>query len=190
MKSKTRDTTAIKLRAAKVPPVGVRKGQWQVEREAAAKQVPGKPKPNKKRTRAAIALSPQLMLEAAKDKAAGMTNEMLATKYAVSEAYIGEALQRLYVRSDVGRQILKGVLLENAIATGMHARKNIESLSGMQATVAAGIFTDRFVQLDKHIASVPREVDFAEIAKVGQLLEELDAEVAIDPEERSLLDEL
>jgi len=125
-----------------------------------------------------LTLAPDTQLEMARDKAGGMTNSELAQKYAISEDYVRESLNRLYVNNEQGREILKSVVLENAIASGMHARSKVGELNAMQATVATGIMTSRFVELDKHTRDVPKVVDFSELAKVGQVLTQLHSEVA------------
>lgn len=174
MKSKSNrtpfDKTAIALRAAGIRGGVRRKGEWERDRD---KKIPGVPKDKRKRGDKKLDLPRTAIIAMAKDKVSGMTSAEIAAKYEVSNDYVEEALHRLYVTTKIGREILKNVLLENAVATGMHARANIKTMNGMQAAVATGIFTDRFVQLDKHIASQPIEVDFIELQQAGNALKEL-----------------
>lgn len=109
-------------------------------------------------------------LAIAKDLAGGASVKYLAMKYAVSDGYIRDSMQKLFISSKVGREILKNVILENGIAAGMHARRGIEQLSPMQAVMATGIMSSKFVELDKHTASQPAEVDFQELQNIGENL--------------------
>lgn len=114
------------------------------------------------------------MFDMARDKAAGMSTASLSAKYGVSDNYVNQALNKLYVSSKTGREILKGVLLENALATGMVARSKVHELNGMQAIVASGIMTQRFIDLDKHTQNLPNTVDVSEVEKVGRMLNEME----------------
>lgn len=165
------DSTSSKLRAAGLAGgVERRKGEWELARD----QRSGRDKTGKRESgHGKLDLPHNAIVAMAYDKASGMGNDMIAKKYHVSDGYVADALKRLFIDHKIGRVILKGVLLENAVASGMHARKQLSSMNGMQAAVATGIFTDRFVQLDKHMASQPVEVDFNELQQVGGILKQL-----------------
>lgn len=168
--SEMQDQTARKLKREGIGAITVkpRKGEWELMKE---KGVSGKPKNGKMKK--ALAISQSTTIQMAHDRAGGMLIKDIAMKYAVSDGLVSNSLQKLFISTKIGREILKGVLLENAIATGMHARSKVDQLNPMQATVAAGIFTDRFIALDKHTASQPMDVDFAELAEAGNAIKEL-----------------
>lgn len=182
-KNKTpKDKTAVRMKAAGIPPI-IRKGEWE---HNTPKRVPlqGMPSKHLKRVKVEgkkvktmpkqqLALSPPTLIAMAKDRAGGMLRKQLSVKYHVSESYIDNALQHLFINNKIGREILKGVLLENAIACGMHGRAKVEELNGMQALVGAGIMTSRYVELDKHTQSAPDEVDFSDIAKISENLKQI-----------------
>lgn len=165
------------MRKAKIPPLEVpppiRKGAWQIARENDTGGMPTRRTSNKQSK--VVALNDDVLFQMAKEKAGGATLASLAAKYQVSETYINEALKKLYLSSAKGKQILRGVLLENAIGTGMHGRAKIGELNGMQAIVASGIMTQRFIDLDKYMQSTPETVDVAEIEKVGRLIIQLES---------------
>lgn len=173
-----RDKTSIQMKKAGIKGGGVnaiiRPGEWELAKINETKTletVAGKPKGKKK------PLQTKEIVSMAHDKAGGMSYPELSDKYGLSEGYIAAALRRLYVSTNIGKQILKGVLLENAIVMGTHARNKIADMTGMQAAVATGIMTSRFVELDKHDQQTPQEIDFKEIAEVGAQLRGLVAAV-------------
>lgn len=124
-----------------------------------------------------VPVSRKTILEMAQDKAAGKTDKELAAKYAVSVSYVRDALQTLFVSNKQGREILKGVVLENAIASGMASREVIKDLQPMQKVLATGIFTQRFIDLDKHTQSAAPEVDFQALDRIGKTLDKLNRQV-------------
>lgn len=107
-------------------------------------------------------------MQIAKEKAGGAGTDYLAKKYGVSAKYIDDALHHIFISSKVGRELLKNVILENGIACGMRARAGVADLSPMQAIMATGIMSSKFVELDKHTASTPAEVDFTELQAIGE----------------------
>jgi len=184
-----RDTTSRKLKAANISPFSARKPQWAAEHELAKKarektvvkpQRIAKKKKMKKGTSQAIVLSDDALMQAARERASGESLPDLAKRYGISSGYLAQCLKRVYVNTDVGRQILKGMLLENGIVTAAHAQKKLNELTGMQAAVASGIFTSRFIELDKHIQTSPQKIDFAKLDTIMQTLNELDQLVAHD----------
>lgn len=155
----------------------VRKAEWLLAKEnpklRQVKVIDKKKSKNKGRSLRGdrkVAIPPELSLEVAKELAGGATVDFLSKKYCVSDTYIRDSMNKLFVSSKVGREILKNVILENGIAAGMHARKTIGDLSPMQAIMATGIMSSKFVELDKHTAAQPAEVDFQELQKIGDNL--------------------
>lgn len=153
----------------------IRKGAWQLALEDKPAPKNGK-SGMKKRTN----IPKSTMLSMAHDKAGGMTSAAIAQKYALSKCYVENSLQKLYINSKVGREILKGVLLEGAIATGMRAHDKIGDLTGMQSVLATSALTSRFIELDKHTINQPAEVDWAELAEATRDLAELRKELGVD----------
>lgn len=147
----------------------VRKGDWQLARENPERGGKHKVGTNKQ-TGAKNGLSKETKLEIAKEKAGGASEHYLAKKYGVSITYVQDSLKSIFLTSKVGREILKNVILENGIACGMHARTKVEELSGMQAIMATGIMSSKFVELEKHTMAQPAEVDFVEIQAISENL--------------------
>lgn len=151
-----------------------RKGQWETER------APSKPagKPTEKKKGHSLVLSLPVQMQMAKDKATGMSDKALAEKYSISIGYVHNALSTLFVKNSTARDILKNVLAENAIACGMRVRETVGELQPMQAAIATGIMTRNFIDLDKHSATIPTDVDFTELAGISELLSSLRGHVA------------
>jgi hypothetical protein len=171
------NTVASKLKAAGIKgPISHRKGTWELENEAIP--VAGAPKAAHKKPKRGsptpLALSEKVHIEMARDKAGGMTDKDLAVKYAVSVTYVGDAMRTLFIQSKVGREILKGVLLDNAIAGGMKVRQSIDELTPSQAIVATSVMTQRFIDVDKHNSAMQTsDIDFTELNEIGDMLREL-----------------
>lgn len=151
---------------------GIRKGEWQIVREGTP---PGKPKKLSDRGKGhdPLAMSPEEHLSMVHDKAAGMTDKDIAEKYAVTAGFVNAALRKQYVNNTTGREILKGLLLDNAIAVGSKAATQIDELEPMQSMAATKLMTNAFIDLDKHSQSSPAVVDFTELAKMGEQLKGL-----------------
>lgn len=156
----------------------VRKADWLLAKENPDKHKDKEPK-DKKKSKHKISstqggraqrIPEEMRMEVAKELAGGASVQYLMKKYCVSDQYILDSMKKLYVSSKAGREILKNVILENGIAAGMHARKTIGELSPMQAIMATGIMSSKFVELDKHTAAQPAEVDFQELQAIGENL--------------------
>lgn len=168
--------TAQKLKAAGIGPVDLplRKGSWQIAREKGL-PVPGQPKTKVKGTKP-LALTDEEKHEMVMDRESGMTVPQLSSRYGVSRKYVADALKQGYVTMKEGKTALRGVLLEGALACGQQAKVKIDELNGMQSVVAAGIFTQRFIDMDKHLQESPEEVDMSDVEKAGALLSSLETE--------------
>lgn len=171
------DSTSRKAKAAGLPVLGRRKGEWELKREKT--KTPGMDKVRPKGERA-LALKKDEMLEMARDKAGGMSDKELSKKYAISEAYVRDSLKTLYLNNKMGREILKNVLLDNAIAGGMRVRETIGELNPMQSVVATGIMTQRYIDIDKHNSQQVNDVDIDELQQVGELLRDLNKAAGLD----------
>lgn len=165
----------------------VRKGDWQLAKENPNMTA----KTGKKSDTFGHKIPEEMRLEVAKEMAGGASKAIIADKYGVSNAYVVNAMKKVWMTSSVGREILKNVILENGIAMGMQARAQMKDLTPMQSVMAAGIMTSKFVELDKHTASTPQEVDFNQLQEIGEHMkqvaealgvhaEDMDEEDAID----------
>ena len=119
----------------------------------------------------------QLMIN---DRLAGASQRDVAEKYGVSERYIDMAMKKKYVTTADGRKVLESALLENAIVANMHFRDKVGELSGMQAAVATGIMTGKFIDLQKHAGETPVEVDLSALSAMGDMLKDIRASVGDD----------
>lgn len=152
------------------------------------KRIPGADKVRiKAKHEQALSMQPVEILAMARDKAAGRTNQELADKYAVSVGYVQDSLRQMFLKSSLGREILKGVILDNAVAAGMQARERMAELSPMQSVLATGIFTQRFIDMDKHDKDIPKEVDLSELMAVGRMLTGLQDSITL-PSEGKMID--
>lgn len=162
----------------------VRKAAWQVHRDL-PKQLPERSVDGEKTRRVGRpkVYPKEVQMEIAKDRAKGSTIASLATKYGASITYVEDALRTIFRTSKEGREILKGVILENGIAAGMHARRTIGELTPMQAVVATGIMSSKFVELEKHAATLPSEVDFGELQSIGDNLRQITEQLGEMPDD-------
>lgn len=114
------------------------------------------------------------------DRLAGASQREVAEKYGVTERYIDMAMKKRYVTTADGRKVLEGALLENAIAANMAFRDKVGELSGMQAAVATGIMTGKFIDLQKHNGETPVEVDLSSLSAMGDMLKDIRASIGND----------
>lgn len=175
----TANHTARKLAANKIPPIDLpmRQGEWQ-DAKKNPKRVPGQPRQHNG-NKAILAATSEVQLAIARDRESGMTIRQVSEKYGVAASYVADAVKKHYVSARDGKAALRGVLLEGAIACGQQAHAKIEDLSGIQSVVATGIFTQRFIDMDKHIQETPDEVDMSDVEKAGALLKSLEGEEGI-----------
>lgn len=160
----------------------VRKGEWQLAKEN-PQVVPKKVKHERDHNFKSKKIPEQLRLEVAKEMAGGASKEVIAAKYGVSNSYVITAMNKVWMTSSVGREILKNVILENGIAMGMQARAKMGELSAMQSVMATGIMASKFVELDKHTSSTPQEVDFNQLQEIGEHLKLVADSLGVPPEE-------
>jgi hypothetical protein len=103
---------------------------------------------------------------------AGATQAEVEAKYGMSAGYIAKAVQRRFLKTESGRKMLESLVLENAIASSVHFSEKLPELSGVQAAMTAGIFTDKFIALQRLQGNaVGATPNFAELAEVGNTLE-------------------
>lgn len=171
-KKRLYDNTARALKAANIPPLPLKKGAWQLEKERNTK-LGGDPRTTKPRS-APLALTEKSHAQIGLDKASGKEHGEIATQYGVAKGIVQKSVREKFVSNREGRETLKGVLLENAIAFGSQASEKIEELNGMQSVVAAGIMTQRYIDLDKHSSTVVDNADLDQIASVGRTIAELE----------------
>lgn len=168
-------------KAGVVGGVLIRKGEWQRAKEA---QVAGEPKPKGlsrvQGSNDTVGISDEVALQMAVEKAGGKTTAQLSHEYGISENHVTNLINKKFVNSRTGREVLKGILLHNAIAFGGQAAQKIEELNGMQSVVASGIMTQRFIDLDKHASTVQENIDLDEISSVGRVLKELDGCISVE----------
>lgn len=173
-------STSKELRKAGIKGgVAIRKGEW--AEETRSKRIPGADKKRPK-GQAPLQLPKETMVLMAKDKASGMTNMELSNKYGVSSSYIQHSLKTLFLTTKVGKEILKNVLLDNAVASGMRLRETVGDLQPMQAAIVTGIMTQRFIDLEKHTSATAPDMDLTELGQVGQILRDIRSEVHALPE--------
>lgn len=118
-------------------------------------------------------ISPATVMSMAKDRAGGMTVSEISSKYSVSNTFIDDALKQLFIGNAVGREILKGVILDNAVAANMQAKAKMGELSPMQSVAAASVFTRNFIELDKHEKDTPKEIDVTKLNQMASTVDEL-----------------
>ena len=119
----------------------------------------------------------QLMIN---DRLAGASQREVAEKYGVSERYIDAAMRRSYVNTNDGRKVLESALLENAIASNVQFSRHVEELTPMQAAVATGIMTGKFIDIQKHNGETPVEVDLSTLSAMGDMLKDIRASIGTD----------
>lgn len=181
MKAKIKaDTSHAQFKKAGIPSgVVLRKGAWQKAKES---NPAGSPKAHRDHSkRQIVPLSPSVFEQAAHDKAGGKSWSQTAEATGLAQAYVEKAVKTKFINNQQGREILKASLLTNGIAFSEQATAKIEELNGMQSVVAAGIMTQRFIDLDKHSQNVPNSVDLEELAKVGRTIEEIESGITINP---------
>lgn len=154
--------------------VQLKKGKWQVEKEA-KKKIPGDPK--RKQGDQKPPIPPNAANQIILAKAGGQSWEQVAQEFGVTKDLVARKAREHFINNQEGKQILKSVLLENAIAFGGQAGEKIEELNGMQSVVAAGIMTQRFVDLDKHDQNTNQTIDLEEVAKAGRIIEQLEQQL-------------
>lgn len=118
-------------------------------------------------------LKQETIIEMAKDKAAGATDDELSEQYGISISLLQQALRGLYINTQIGREILKKVYLENALIFGMDARTKIKDMTGVQSAVASGIFATKLNELEKTDRERPNNFDAKELNDALADLKEL-----------------
>lgn len=185
MKSK-QDNLSRSLKAAGIEGgVTARQSPWDMER---IKDTPGKPKKKKHKTSALIPISRETSFAMAKDRSLGMSEKQVADKYSVATCLVREALKRVYTGTAVGRELLKNVILEGAIATSTQALKKVGELNPVQSVAAAGLLTSKFIELDKHTQNTPQAIDFAQLKQVHENLQSLDEELGDIDDDDGVID--
>lgn len=161
--------------------VQLKKGKWQVEKEAKKKaRVPGEPKKKQQGGEPYVQTPENIGNAIVLSKASGKSWDQVAEEMGQSKVHVAKKAREHFINNQEGKQILKSVLLENAIAFGSQAGEKIEELNGMQSVVAAGIMTQRFVDLDKHDQNSNQTIDLEEVAKAGRLIEQLEQQIPIE----------
>lgn len=130
---------------------------------------------NKQFTGSVSKVPQETIMALAHDRANGMTVNDIANKYAISTAYVAEALKYAFVNNEEARKILKGVLVDNAISAGMIVKEKMGELTPMQAAVVTGIMTQNYIKIDTHEKKGEEEkvLDIGSIGQINQQLKQL-----------------
>lgn len=163
-------------------PVNIRKGEWELAKLEDTRGMSKEGRGNKK-------MSEELKLEMAKDKAAGMTNKELSEKYCVAENLVASALNQIYLNNKVARELLKKVMLKTAVAAAANTMSRVDELDPARSAVVAGIMTSKVIDLERHEANQPREIDVDRLGEVADILSGLDQIAAGAPDGASILDD-
>lgn len=175
--SMPKDNSSRTLKKHGIKPLALparRVGDWEKARQD-RKHTPGAPKVRDKQKHKQVSQLTEDELEAmAHKKAGGMSYGQIAGEHGVATKYVRRALTGKFIHTAKGREILKGVLLDGAIAAGVQTHEKMGELNGMQSAIVTGVFTQRFIDMDKHTATMPHDqADFAAIAKASDAIEEL-----------------
>lgn len=134
-------------------------------------------------------VSDETKLALAQDKMLGMTNDELASKYGVAQNFVDLALKDVYLHAKDGKKILKGMFLKNAIGCAAVTATKMQDLTAMQAAVASKTFAQGLIDLEKHDANMPKEIDSAQIGEVAKFLQQMGALAEeVSEEQGSILD--
>lgn len=163
--------------------VVLQKGAWQ---EAKDKKPPsGTPKRNSRSSNGGgcdpVPTSQSTINKAALAKAGGQSWEQVAQSTGITKEYVANKVREKFINNRQGREVLKSTLLENGIAFAAQAGDKIEELNGMQSVVAAGIMTQRFIDLDRHTQNIPDTIDLEEVAATGRAIQELEGYITVTP---------
>ena len=98
-------------------------------------------------------------------------------KYGVARGYLRAAMTRRFGSLEAMKQVLLGLVTENAIAVQMVAQEKIGELSAPQAVFAGKMLVDTMEKVEKSIQNTPKTVNFAQLNQVGETLKALRAVV-------------
>lgn len=172
LKRKKADTTAQKMKAAGIAPL-IRKGEWQTAR----------PKTLEERRRKAVAVNTpmglskesmdEVRLAIVDRRAAGMTDKEISEEFHIGTKEVNRIINGKYAGVRKGAEALRSILLENSLLLGNNVRNKAKDMNGMQSAVATGIMTSKFIELDKHLAKQPENIDTESLSEMGEQLREL-----------------
>jgi hypothetical protein len=98
-------------------------------------------------------------------------------KYGVARGYLRSALSRRFGSLEKMKEVLLGLVAENAIAVQMVAQEKVGELTGAQAVFAGKLLVDTMEKVEKSIQSTPKTVNFRQLNQVGETLKQLRAVV-------------
>lgn len=161
-----------KLKAGGVAPL-IRRGEWQHDRPKTLKEREAKAMSNLPRKGPSDEDMKNVQLAIVERRAAGRTDQEIAEEFGLKRKTVNAIINTKFVNNRKGAEVLRGLLLENSLLLGANVRKNVDNMNGMQSAVAAGIMTTKFIELDKHIAKQPENVDTESLSEIGKGLKEL-----------------
>lgn len=98
-------------------------------------------------------------------------------KFGVSRGYLRSAMKRRFGSLEAMKQVLLGLVTENAIVVQSIAQERAHELTAPQAIFAGKLLVDTMEKVEKSIQNTPKTVNFAQLEKVGSTLRELRAVV-------------
>lgn len=114
-----------------------------------------------------------MVLTQAKAFIQGSTYKELENDLGLSYVAQAKGLRDKFLDTAEGSALLKSLLLNNAISSGSVFMNRLEELTAPQAAGAAQIFTNSFINLDRHSKSEEIPVDWKALAELGQSLQGL-----------------
>lgn len=98
-------------------------------------------------------------------------------RYGVSRGYLQQAMKRRFGSLEGMKQVLLGLVTENAIIVQSIAQERAAELTAPQAVFAGKLLVDTMEKVEKSIQNTPKTVNFAQLDAVGKTLKELRAVV-------------
>lgn len=95
------------------------------------------------------------------------------SKYGVAQGYLHTSMKRRFGSLEAMKQVLLGLVTENAIVVQAIAQEKAGELTAPQAIFAGKLLVDTMEKIEKSIQNTPKTVNFGQLNKVSETLREL-----------------
>lgn len=127
------------------------------------KEVSNPPKPGQK-------ISVEEQDSMLREAAAHGSISTVEDKYGVARGYLRSAMKRRFGSLEAMKQVLLGLVTENAITVQMIAAEKAGELTAGQAVFAGKLLVDTMEKIENSIKNTPKTVNFGQLEKVGETI--------------------
>jgi len=118
-------------------------------------------------------VSKEVVLQAAREWAAGTPVIEVENKYGLSRGYIRQAMMRRFGSKEAMLEALEGLVCENALGCQMIVQEKMHEMNAKEAVFAGKLLVETMGNLRSQRENMPKTINFREFKALGDALKQV-----------------